>query len=183
MPVGGLRKAQSHCCKNNQCNGSIAARLVTTKGDKGSVSNRGDRPETSTNGFNPYLIGYSNLALVLWRWSALCVAKRSSGFIVPLGFVAVLLLVVAFARMHHTAIPDAVGLTLVCFSFGWAYLAMWKVHRGCRRLGWDRSHYTILMFGSRPNDPDVLPIWLWTLQLCYAALAVVLSVLALVFTT
>lgn len=109
-------------------------------------------------------------------------AKVSSGFAVLLGFIAVLLPVVWLSPAHHATIPDAVGLTLICFSFAWAYLAMWKVHRGCRKLGWDRSHYAILLSGPRPDDPDVLLIWRWTLQLAYAIVAVLLSVLAFTFT-
>ena len=108
-------------------------------------------------------------------------AKLSSGFAVLLGFATVLSSVVWLSRVHHATIPDAVCQTLICFSFGWAYLAIWKVHRGCRKLGWDRSHYTLMLSGPRPDDPDVLLIWQWTLQLCYAVLAVVLCVLALTF--
>jgi len=109
-------------------------------------------------------------------------SKTSYGLAVLLAFVVVLGSVVWFARVHHQAIPDAAVLTLICFSFGWAFLAMLKVHRGCRRLGWDRSHYAQLLSGPRPNDPDLIVIWRWTLHLCFAILAVVFCVLAFAFT-
>jgi len=60
---------------------------------------------------------------------------------------------------------------------------MWRVVRGCQKLGWKRSNYTRFLSGPRPTDtgePDELVIWRWTLQLCYALLAVVLCVLAIV---
>jgi hypothetical protein len=101
---------------------------------------------------------------------------------VLLAFAAVLLFVVWFARSHKATIPDNVALTLVCFSFAWGYLAMWRVVRGCRKLGWKRSNYTRFLSGPRPGDPDELVIWRWTFQLCYALLAAVLCVLAIVFT-
>ena len=109
-------------------------------------------------------------------------AKASSGLTILLGFAGVLLSVVWFVRAHHATIPDNVVLTLICFSFGWTYLAMWKVGRGCRKLGWNRSNYTQFISGPRPADPDELVIWRWTFQLCYAILAVVLCVLAIAFT-
>jgi len=101
---------------------------------------------------------------------------------VLLGFAAVLLLVSWFYRAHHATVPDNVVLTLVCFSFGWTYLAIWRVSRGCRKLGWSRSNYTQFLSDPRSADPDELAIWRWTLQLCYAILALVLCLLAIVFT-
>jgi hypothetical protein len=50
-----------------------------------------------------------------------------------------------------------------------------------RRLGWNRSNMTKLLTGSRPDDPDELFIWQWTLQLCFAIVSVVLCVVALTF--
>ncbi len=113
--------------------------------------------------------------------STAILARDPWGLAVLLGFVAILLAVVWFARTHHATIPAALVITLVCISFGWASLAMWQVHRGCRKLGWDRSHYTQLLAGLRPDDPNALFIWFWTLQLCYAILAVVLCMLAIGF--
>lgn len=131
------------------------------------------------------LNGYSSLGdsamIPIKRTSVGISAAASSGLGVLVGFVVVLLCVVLLARAHHATIPNDVALTLICFAFGWVYLALWKVHRGCRRLGWDRSHYTQLLSGSRPDDPDELLIWWWTLQLLNAILAVVLCVLAIAF--
>jgi hypothetical protein len=101
-----------------------------------------------------------------------------------MAFATVLLFIVWSARSHKASIPDSVAPTLVCFSFAWAYLAMWRVARGCRKLGWNRSNYTqFLLAGLRPGDGDELVVWRWTFHLCYALLAVVLCVLAIVFTT
>jgi len=72
-------------------------------------------------------------------------------------------------------------LTLICFSFAWAYLAMWKVHRDA--ASWVGSlSLCDTTFGSASRRPDVLLIWRWTLQLAYAIVAVLLSVLAFTFT-
>jgi hypothetical protein len=108
--------------------------------------------------------------------------KTPSGLAILVGFVVVLACVVWLARLRHQTIPDGVGFTLICFSFVWTYLAMLKIHRGCRRLGWDRSHYTQLLLGPRPDDPDLLHIWRWTFHLCFAILAVLFCVLAFTFT-
>ena len=110
--------------------------------------------------------------------------KNSSyGLVVLLGFVAVLLFVVWRARTSSVAIPLPMALSFICFSFGWVYLASWKTVWGCRKIGYDRSNFTKLLSGPRPDDPDELLIWNWTLQLCYAVFAVLLCVLALVYTT
>jgi hypothetical protein len=85
------------------------------------------------------------------------------------------------ARAQRTEIPDAVGLAMIGFSFGWTGVANWKLVRGGRRLGWNRSNMTKLLTGSRPDDPDELFIWQWTLQLCCAISSVVLCVVALTF--
>ena len=98
-----------------------------------------------------------------------------------LGFVAVLCYVVWFARAHYTTIPGALVLTLTCFSFAWTFLSVWQVHRGGRKLGWDRSHYAQFLASPAIDDPDLFFLCRWTLQLCYAALAVVLCMLAIAF--
>jgi len=103
----------------------------------------------------------------------------SSGLAVLVGYVVVLLFVVWIARAHRTEIPDAFVLTMICFSFGWLYLALWKLGRGGRRLGWNRSNMTKLLTGPRPDDPDELFIWQWTLQVCFAILSVVVCVVVL----
>jgi hypothetical protein len=109
-------------------------------------------------------------------------AKASpSGIAVLLGYVAALLFIVARARKHSVVIPEAVGLGLICFSFGWAFLSMWKIVRGCRKLGYDRSNYTKLLSEPHPDDPDEFVIWLWTLQLCYAVFAALLCVAVFIF--
>lgn len=102
-----------------------------------------------------------------------------SGLAALFGFVAILLYLVWRARARSATIPEPAALSLICFSFGWAYLSMWRVVRGCRRLGYDRSNFTKLLSGPRPDDPDELLIWDWTLQLCYAVFAVLLCVAAL----
>jgi hypothetical protein len=84
-------------------------------------------------------------------------------------------------RKSEVTVPDAVCLALICFSFGWAYLAMWRVYRGCSKLGWSRANYTQFLSDPRSDDPDELLIWRWTLQLCFAVLAIVLCVLACAF--
>jgi hypothetical protein len=61
---------------------------------------------------------------------------------------------------------------------------MWQLQRGSRKLGWNRSNrtnYTQLLSGPPPDDPDLLSLWRWTLQFCYAILAVVLCMLAIGF--
>jgi hypothetical protein len=110
--------------------------------------------------------------------SILSKAPRS-GLAVLVGFVAILLFLSWNARAHRTEIPDAVVLATICFSFGWVYLALWELDRGRRRLGWNRSNMTKLLTGPRPDDPDELFIWQWTLQLCCAILSVLLCVVAL----
>jgi hypothetical protein len=109
-------------------------------------------------------------------------AKAHTGLGVLLGFLAVVLFTVWFARAHHAIMPMSAVLTLTCFSFGWAYLSIWQVHRRCRKFGLNRSNYTQLLSGPPPEDPDELFIWQWTLQLCYAVLALVLFLVGLVFT-
>jgi hypothetical protein len=106
------------------------------------------------------------------------------GLTVLLGYVAVLCSVVWFARVHYTTIPDAVFLTLICLSFAWTFLSIWQLQRGGRKLGWNRSNrtnYAQLLSGPPPDDPDLLFLWRWTLQLCYAVLAGVLCILAITF--
>jgi protein-S-isoprenylcysteine O-methyltransferase Ste14 len=105
----------------------------------------------------------------------------AAGLTVLIGYVVVLLFTVWLARAHRIEIPDAAVLAMICFSFGWVYLALWKLDRGRRRLGWNRSNMTKLLTGSRPDDPDELFIWQWTLQLCFAIVSVVLCVVALTF--
>ena len=105
----------------------------------------------------------------------------ASGLTVLIGYVLVLLFIVLIARAHSTEIPDAVVLAMICFSFGWTALANWKLVRGGRKLGWNRSNVTKLLTGPRPDDPDELFIWQWTLQLCCASLSVVVCVAALAF--
>jgi|SRR5580704_12971996 hypothetical protein len=104
-----------------------------------------------------------------------------SGFVVLVGYVAVLSFLVWTARVRRTEIPDSIGLATICFSFAWTYLAIWKLVRGGRRLGWNRSNLTKLLTGPRPDDPDELFIWQWTLQLCCASLSVVVCAAALSF--
>ena len=111
-------------------------------------------------------------------------AQAPWGLAVLLGFVTVLCSVVWLARAREATIPDAVFLTLICFSFGWTGLSIWQLQRGGRKLGWNRSNrpnYTQLLSGPPPDDPDLLFLWRWTLQLCYASLAVVLCILAVAF--
>jgi hypothetical protein len=115
------------------------------------------------------------------RWAGK-LARPSSGLMALLGFATILVFVVWFFRARHATIPENVALTLICFSFAWTYLAMWRVVRGCRKLCWKRSNYRQFLSGPRPGDPDELVIWQWTFQLCYAVLAVVLSVFAIVLT-
>jgi hypothetical protein len=110
-------------------------------------------------------------------------AQDRSGLVVLLAFVAVLLSVVWIVKAQHATIPEGLGMTLFCLPLGWAYLSMWSVFRRCRKLGWTRSNYTQFLSDPRSNDADELFIWRWTWQLCYAVLAVVLSVLALAFTS
>jgi hypothetical protein len=108
--------------------------------------------------------------------------KTSSyGLVVLIGFVTVLVFVVWRARASAVAIPGSLALGFISFSFGWAYLSMWRTVRGCRKLGYDRSNFTKLLSGPRPDDPDELLIWNWTFQLCYAVFAVLLCALALVY--
>lgn len=109
-------------------------------------------------------------------------ARDPRGLGILLGFVGVLCSVVWLARAHYRTIPDAVFLTLTCFSFGWTFLSIWQLQRGGRKLGWNRSNrsnYTRLLSGPPPDDPDLLFLWRWTLQFCYAILAVILSMLAI----
>jgi hypothetical protein len=113
--------------------------------------------------------------------TAILTKAPPSGIVVLVGYVAVLSFLTWTARAHRTEIPDAVGLAMICFSFGWTYLAIWKLVRGGRKLGWNRSNLTKLLTGPRPDDPDELFIWQWTLQLCYASLSVVICVAALSF--
>ena len=105
----------------------------------------------------------------------------ASGMRVLIGYVVVLLFILWMARAYRTEIPDAVGLAMICFSFGWVYLALWKLDRGRRRLGWNRSNMTKLLTGPRPDDPDELFIWQWTLQVCFAILSAVICVVVLSF--
>jgi hypothetical protein len=111
-------------------------------------------------------------------------AQAPWGLAVLLGFVTVLCSVLWLARARKATIPDAVFLTLICFSFGWAALSMLLVERGGRKLGWNRSNrsnYTQLLSGPPPDDPDMLFLWRWSLQLLYAILGAVLCLLAMVF--
>ena len=119
-------------------------------------------------------------------------ASRSTGILtqapwalaVLFGFGTVLCSMVWFARARNATIPDAVFFTLICFSFGWTYLAIWQVIRGGRKLGWNRSNRsnsTQLLSSPPPDDPDLLFLWRWSLQLCYSTLAVVLCMLAIAF--
>jgi hypothetical protein len=113
--------------------------------------------------------------------TAILTKAPRSGLAILAGYVAILLLLFWIARAHRMEIPDAVGLAIICFSFGWTYLAIWKLLRGGRKLGWNRSNLTKLLTGPRPDDPDELFIWQWTLQLCCAILSVVVCVAALSF--
>lgn len=110
-------------------------------------------------------------------------ANARSGLPVLTGFIVVLCSVVWFARAHDAAMPAAAVLSLICFSFGWTFLSICQVLRGGRKLGGNRSNYTQLLSGSPPDDPDMLFVWRWTLQCCYAILAVVLCVIAIAFAT
>jgi hypothetical protein len=113
--------------------------------------------------------------------TAILTKAPQSGLPILIGYVAVLLFAVWIARAHRMEIPDAVGLAMICFSFGWTYLSIWKLVRGGLRLGWNRSNLTKLLTGPRPDDPDELFMWRWTLQLCCASLSVVVCVVILAF--
>ena len=111
-------------------------------------------------------------------------AHAPRGLAVLVGFATVVCSVVWFARAREATIPNAVFLTLICFSFGWAALSMLLVVRGGRKLGWNRSNrsnYIQLLSGPPPDDPDLLFLWRWTLQLLYAILAAVLCLVAIIF--
>ncbi|MFZ0886679.1 MAG: hypothetical protein WAN14_24970 [Candidatus Acidiferrales bacterium] len=46
-------------------------------------------------------------------------------------------------------------------------------------MGWRRSHFTRLLMGGRPSDPEELVIWLWVRQNYYGLITLAVSVLAL----
>jgi hypothetical protein len=112
-----------------------------------------------------------------------------AGVAVLLGSVAVLCFLVWFTRAHDATMSDALVLTLICFSFAWTFLPLWQFQRGVRRLGWkglSRWNYTQLFYtrlhsNQPPDDPDLLFLWRWTLQLCWTILPVVLCVSAIAF--
>jgi hypothetical protein len=59
--------------------------------------------------------------------TAILTKAPPSGFVVLVGYVAVLSLFVWTARVRRTEIPDSIGLAMICFSFAWTYLAIWKL--------------------------------------------------------
>jgi hypothetical protein len=108
-------------------------------------------------------------------------AEVLSGIVILLLLIIVLLWVVWFARSHHTMVPTTTGLALICFAFGWTFLSMWQVNRGCRKLGLTRSTYAQFLSGPRSDDQDERFLWQWTLQFCCAILAIVFCALAFAF--
>ena len=101
--------------------------------------------------------------------------------LILIGYSGAVSFVVWSAHSHSAGLPSDVVLALTSFSFGWAFLSILQVNRGCRRLGLKRSNYTQLLSMARPTGPDELFIWQWTIQVCCAILAVVIVVLGLAF--
>jgi hypothetical protein len=105
--------------------------------------------------------------------------KAPPGFVLPLVLLAALPITFwAVRESHSSAIPPMIVAIFVVSAI-WAAVAMIQVTRRARNLGWQRSHLTRLMLGSRPGDPEELLIWQWVLQTYYASLALALCVLAL----
>lgn len=65
----------------------------------------------------------------------------------------------------------------------WADMSAFQVVRQCRKLGWQRANLTQCILGGRPTDPDALLVWQWLWQICYAAAALALCVVAAIWTS
>jgi hypothetical protein len=75
---------------------------------------------------------------------------------------------------------------LMKLSFLWSAISglfMMRGYHRLRRLGLKGSHLARLLSGPCPSDPEESFFWRWTLQVCFAVLAIVVSVFLLVFTS
>jgi hypothetical protein len=95
---------------------------------------------------------------------------KSSGLVLP--FLLLVALPITFWSLRDpqsSPVQPAVVALFVVSAF-WAVAAMLEVNRRCEILGWRRSHLSSLIAGSRPDDPEELLVWQWTLQSCCAFL-------------
>jgi hypothetical protein len=95
---------------------------------------------------------------------------------VVLAFVVVIPLTLWFAWARHSVIVQSVVQTVFCLSFAWMGVAILRWFRDFRRL--HQSSSTRLLLGPQPDDPDELRAWKSGRQFRYAALTVVLSMIA-----
>lgn len=103
--------------------------------------------------------------------------NASSALAALLAFLVIIPLTLWFAWVHHSTIAESFVKILFCFSFGWMMVATLQWLRNFQRLHQNSS--TRLLLGPRPDDPDELVAWRWGRQFRYAALAVVISMIAL----
>jgi hypothetical protein len=75
-------------------------------------------------------------------------------------------------------IPTAI-VALFVVSMLWMAVSMLQVTKRTAKLGWRRSHFTRLIMGPRPTDPEESMVWQWALQTWYAIVVCVLCVIAL----
>lgn len=72
------------------------------------------------------------------------------------------------------------SFTLLSTSFFWGLVCLLQTLRRSAKLGWQRSHFTRLLSGPCPSDPDEALVWRWAQQYIYAVLAFVVCVISLV---
>lgn len=68
---------------------------------------------------------------------------------------------------------------VVAFNMIWGGVSLLLLMRGRGKLGPNRRR-DIGLLAEKPDHPDELFVWNWTLQLCCAVIAVVICVIALV---
>ena len=108
--------------------------------------------------------------------------KSPPGLLLPI--VCLVVWPIVFWSSYRTPCSNPLQsavVSLAVVSMVWTAVCMIQVDRRVRKMGWRRSHFTRLIMGSRPSDPEELVIWLWVRQNYYGLVTIALCVLALYF--
>lgn len=99
----------------------------------------------------------------------------------PILFLAAFPVTFWLLRDQESSLVRRIFFTLSVLSILWAALSILQVMIRFRKMGFRRSNLTKLLMGPRPSDMNELLIWQWALQSCYAALVLVLCLVAVQF--
>ena len=93
--------------------------------------------------------------------------------------VAVISLFLWSAWGRKAELLNSILVTLFCLSFGWVFVSMARLSRTLSKLGLEGQAGLRLFSGPRPDDSDELRAWQLGWHFMFAALAVILCMIAI----